>query len=337
MKKVRRRFQVDMNPVVSVIVPVFNVAPYLREALDSLINQSYRNLEILIIDDGSTDGSGTICDEYQDKDSRIIVFHQGNRGLSAARNVGLDNITGDIVAFLDPDDVMYPNMIEVALKTMREKNVRLVAFGTVWLHNGKPVSSPVESYLDRKETLRSYLTKSGICGAIWTKMFEAALFKNIRFREGHNYADVEVFFRILDKCEKLYAIHEPLFKYRKRQYSITATNSPDNRLDSLDQNLWVTEYARLMNINGDINDVIEKLKAQGVRISLAGYNALYNDQSIQSEKAKQVFKLEVAQKVENVSYSHFIVKIAAKIFLFSPKLFVFLYRTFYVYIEEFVR
>lgn len=316
-----------MNPRVSVIVPVFNVAPYLREALDSLINQSYRNLEILIIDDGSNDGSGTICDEYRDKDLRIIVFHQLNRGLSAARNVGLDNMTGQIVAFLDPDDVMYPNMIEIVLNTMKEKNVRLVTFGTVWLHNGKPVSSPVDGYYDVKEVLRSYIEKGGICGAIWTKVFEADLFNKIRFREEHNYADMEVFLKILDKCKTLYAIQEPLFRYRKRQYSITATNSPDNRLDALEQNLWVTEYARLMNMNGEINDVIEGFETQGVRISLSGFNALYNNQSFQSEKVKQLLKIEIAHKVVKVPYSQFLVKIAAKIFLFSPKLFVFLYRS----------
>ena len=88
------------NPLVSVIIPVYNVELYLREALDSVINQTYRNLEILVIDDGSTDGSGTICDEYAMKDKRIRVIHQNNRGLSNARNVGLDRMNGDAIAFL---------------------------------------------------------------------------------------------------------------------------------------------------------------------------------------------------------------------------------------------
>lgn len=89
-----------MLPLVSVIIPVYNVKPYLREALDSVIHQTYRNLEIIIVDDGSTDGSGEICNQYQKSDLRIRVIHQANQGLSAARNTGLDTMHGDVVAFL---------------------------------------------------------------------------------------------------------------------------------------------------------------------------------------------------------------------------------------------
>ncbi len=96
-----------MDPLVSVIVPVYNVLPYLQEALDSLIGQTYRELEIILIDDGSTDGSGDVCDEYAERDQRINVIHQENKGLSAARNVGLDEANGDYIAFLDPDDAFH--------------------------------------------------------------------------------------------------------------------------------------------------------------------------------------------------------------------------------------
>ena len=89
---------------VSVIIPVYNVEPYIVEALESVIHQTYENLEILVIDDGSTDGSGVICDNYAGKDARICVIHQENKGLSSARNAGLDRMTGDAVAFLDSDD-----------------------------------------------------------------------------------------------------------------------------------------------------------------------------------------------------------------------------------------
>ena len=100
-----------MEPLVSVIIPVYNVAPYLREALDSVIHQTYHSLQILIIDDGSTDGSASICDEYL-SDPRVIVIHQDNRGLSNARNVGLDLMTGEYTAFLDSDDAYHPTFIE---------------------------------------------------------------------------------------------------------------------------------------------------------------------------------------------------------------------------------
>lgn len=317
------KVNIKVSPLVSVVVPVFNVAPYLPEALDSLINQTYRNLEILIIDDGSNDGSEIICDEYEARDSRIRVFHQDNKGLSAARNVGLDNMTGEITAFLDPDDVMYPQMIETALNVMVEKRTRVVAFGAVWYHNGKTVSAPEDGYYDNNDTLLNFYTRHGIAAAIWTKVFEASLFENIRFREGHNYADAEVFFRILDKCKTLYAIHVPLFRYRKRSFSITATHSLENRLDALKQCFWVAEYAKSMNVDGDI---IIKFETQSIKSSLGGFNALYDNHSEQSELAKQFFKFEILKRAEKISYEHFLVKMATKAFLFSPSLFVFLYR-----------
>ena len=106
-----------MNPLVSVIIPVYNVAPYLREALDSVIGQTYHNLEILIIDDGSTDGSESICDEYK-SDARVTVIHQKNGGLSNARNTGLDLAQGEFVCFLDPDDAYDTFFVERLIAPM---------------------------------------------------------------------------------------------------------------------------------------------------------------------------------------------------------------------------
>ena len=97
------------RPLVSVIVPVHDVLPYLGQALDSVLAQTYRDLEVIVVDDGSTDGSGELCDEYARRDGRLTVIHQENRGLSAARNVGIDRATGDWILFLDSDDWMEPN------------------------------------------------------------------------------------------------------------------------------------------------------------------------------------------------------------------------------------
>ena len=99
------------NKMLSIIVPVYNVEPYLRKCLDSIVNQTYRDLEILVIDDGSTDGSGKICDEYK-RDERVKVFHMKNRGLSCARNLGLDEAQGEWIGFVDSDDWIEPDMYE---------------------------------------------------------------------------------------------------------------------------------------------------------------------------------------------------------------------------------
>ena len=119
-------------PLVSVIIPVYNVAPYLEEALESVINQSYNNLEILVIDDGSTDGSEIICEEYAARDKRIRVIHQVNGGLSDARNTGLDLAAGEYIAFLDPDDAYRPDMIAVMLGALlrNQADISICSYST---------------------------------------------------------------------------------------------------------------------------------------------------------------------------------------------------------------
>ena len=114
-----------MQPV-SIIIPVYNVRPYLAQALDSVLGQSNGELEIILVDDGSTDGSGEVCDSYAERDAGIIVIHQENRGLSAARNVSLDRMTGDAVAFLDPDDALDPYYIEAMWRSMRGEGADMV-------------------------------------------------------------------------------------------------------------------------------------------------------------------------------------------------------------------
>ena len=112
--------------LISIIIPVFNVRPYLETALESVIRQTYSHLEIIVIDDGSADGSGVICDEFAKRDERIKVIHQENRGLSSARNTGIDMMSGDAVAFLDPDDSYHPDYIKAMAEAMERENADIV-------------------------------------------------------------------------------------------------------------------------------------------------------------------------------------------------------------------
>ena len=132
-------------PLVSVIIPVYNVRAYLPQCLESVINQSYGNLEILIIDDGSTDGSGRICDQYAEKDERIRALHTENRGLASVRNLGLEQICGEYISFLDSDDWMELNTIETQLKAMIQTGSDIVVAQSSTEYFGKttyPVKAP---------------------------------------------------------------------------------------------------------------------------------------------------------------------------------------------------
>lgn len=236
--EIARNKQMISNPLVSVIIPVFNVKLYLTEALNSVISQTYEKLEVIIIDDGSTDGSGEICDEYANNDKRIIVFHQDNKGLSAARNVGLDIMTGEVCAFLDSDDAYENTFVEKLLAVMTRENADLVVCKytshktdgrLVW--NGEPASptSNAGKY-DHVHSLRA-LADGTINVNVWNKLYRRELWEEIRFPDGHVYEDIDTSFRIFNLCNMISILDDPLYLRRIRSGSITATSSMKNIQD----------------------------------------------------------------------------------------------------------
>lgn len=227
------------TPLVSVIVPVYNVLPFIHEALDSAVNQTYSNLEIIVIDDGSTDGSSKVCDAYANRDPRICVIHQQNRGLSAARNVGLDVAKGDIIGFLDPDDAYDRTFVEELLCAMEQANSDVAVCHYTIHHTTHPMSRKAgdrsvpaieAGRYDRKEILRA-LADGKLNVSVWNKLYRRRLWQDLRFREGHVYEDNETSLHAFDICESVCAIPQPLLLHRKRKDGITSVNSPENMRD----------------------------------------------------------------------------------------------------------
>lgn len=201
--------------MISVIVPVYNVEPYLRECLDSIINQTYCDLEILIIDDGSTDGSPQICEEYREKDERIRVFHTENRGQSAARNLGLDNARGDWIMFVDSDDYVSPDFCAIPHQTALKHGADLVIFGR------KRVGWPNPP--EEKEHPSGVLTwQEGVehgRPAPWNKLYQCDLFRGIRYPEGRVFEDFATTHRLVYAANRIVRIDTPLYYYRYREDS----------------------------------------------------------------------------------------------------------------------
>ena len=227
--------------LVSVIIPVFNVRPYLAEALDSVLRQTYEHLEILLIDDGSADGSGEMCDEYARRDGRIRVIHQANRGLSGARNAGLNAMTGDAVVFLDPDDALRPDYVQKMAEAMVREGAELVLCkyeehrtdGRME-RTGRERAKPLigEGLYDREEALRA-LVDERLNKSVWNKLYSRRLWENIRYPDGHVYEDIATTFRILDLCRTVYVLDEPLYLHRIRPGSITGSHLPEKSRDWL--------------------------------------------------------------------------------------------------------
>lgn len=215
--------------LVSVIVPVYNVRQFIREALDSIIKQSYKKLEIIVINDGSTDGSDKICDEYKEKDKRILVRHQNNKGLSATRNVGLSMMTGDVVAFLDSDDAYLPNFIEAMVDALKRENadIALCKYSVVRTNERMVYDKSNKAYpliesgvYDRKQALTSYVN-GFVSPNIWNRLYRRDLWEGIRFPEGRVYEDVETTYYLFEKCNRLCVLDTSLYLHRLHPGTIT--------------------------------------------------------------------------------------------------------------------
>lgn len=219
----------ENKSLISVIIPVYNVKTYLSEMLDSVINQSYDNLEIIIIDDGSTDGSGEICDDYAKKDKRVHVIHQKNQGVSAARNAGIDIMTGDVVAFIDSDDEYAPDYCLKMMNTMIHEKVDLVVCkytmhstkGEMVETNGDAVYPSIkQGTYDQASVLRA-LAENQINNHLWNKLYKKSLWRDIRLPVGRIFEDLDVTYRIFNNCTKISVIEEPLYLRRTYQGSLT--------------------------------------------------------------------------------------------------------------------
>ena len=229
----------NSNGLISIIVPVYNVEKYLSKCLDSIINQTYKNLEIILIDDGSTDKSGEICDKYKNEDKRIIVIHQLNGGVSAARNTGIGVAKGRYILFIDSDDWIEKDYVS-SLFTYAGNDI-IVCCGYKRIFDDKIIEHSVKKLdeLNKVEflnLLQDYELKkhkdfyiNPIGNYLWNKLFPSKVFKEIKFPNGKVYEDVFVGFKIYNKINKFIVIPYCGYNYMSRINSIVYS-PPENYL-----------------------------------------------------------------------------------------------------------
>ena len=220
-----------MEPLLSVIVPVYNVEDFLDQCLDSIVNQTYRNLEILVVDDGSTDGSGALCDQWAQRDARIRVIHQANGGLSAARNTALDVMSGELVMMVDSDDVLHPESILVLKDLLQQHHADIAVGGYIPFTGDKPewptttAEDSVRGY-NQQEALLAVLYQQGLTHSAWGRIYKSSLFDDIRYPVGRYYEDFAIIYPLLKKCQRVVQLNRPLYGYRQRENSILDIFSP---------------------------------------------------------------------------------------------------------------
>ena len=232
------------EPKISIIIPVYNVEKYLKRCIKSVLNQDYKNLEIYLVDDGSTDNSGNLCDYYAEIDNRIKVIHKTNGGLSSARNAALEKVSGKYLTFIDSDDYVAKNYISILYKTLYENEAQISVCCELRFkldNSNKEIfyEAPYKKYEGVKaltiiEGLRTMMTQELFDASAWGKLYLSSLFENVRYPEGINHEDIGTTFKVFCISNKIAFNSKCLYYYFQREGSILNQRNTKTLWDGID-------------------------------------------------------------------------------------------------------
>ncbi len=250
------------NPLISIIISVYNIEDYLRECVNSVLAQTYTDLEIILVDDGSTDGSSVICDDYAAHDPRVRVIHKANGGLSDARNVGLDAATGSYIGFVDSDDRCDPHMYELLMQEVLACDADIVACAyysfdtTATIAEEKQwLCGPLQRYdLTTHDAMVMLLKDKELQNYVWNKLYRAELWQDVRFPVGQKFEDVNTSYKVFEKAKRVVVIPDALYYYCMRTDSIVKSGTLSNEIDCVDANMQ--RYEALCDQYPEARDVM---------------------------------------------------------------------------------
>lgn len=313
------------NPLISIIVPVYNSAKYLPKCLDSILNQTYQNLEIICVNDGSTDNSTNILKTYTKKDPRIKILTQKNSGLSAARNSGIKAATGEYIAFVDSDDQIKPTMLKDMISALQDShaNIAVCSFEEIY-PNGKIThfnkNHPKKIY-DTASALKAMLKEKGFMLSATMKLFPTKYFKNIKFPVGKLHEDVGTTYKLIMQATKIVFLPNEYYIYNHHSNSIIKSKFDDRKLD------LITLTDQMCN---DIDQKFPELKNATNERRMRARFSILRQIPLQNSKTKNLIKYlkahrtYITQNPEATKAD----KIALKLALINPKLFQLAYKLF---------
>ena len=263
----------NSNPEISIIVPIYNVERYLDRCIKSILNQTFKDFELILVNDGSTDKSGVICDNYKNIDDRIVVIHKENEGLSSARNSGLDIAKGKYIGFVDSDDYidkdMYHELYEALIKN--NSDISICKFVRVYDDSEIKFSNNdlLENNYSNIEALKELYKENSLDFiVVWNKLYKSGLIKNNRYPIGRKYEDEFIIHKLLYKCNKVTYINKELYCYYQRKNSIINSKFSIKDIDRLDYHL---DRVRFFN---NINEKV--LKEKSIYNFVISYFDLYS-------------------------------------------------------------
>lgn len=303
-----RRNVAGKVPLVSVIVPIYNVEKYLARCLDSIVRQTYQNLEIILVNDGSTDGSFEICQQYAKNDARIRLFTQENQGLSVARNTGLDHMNGEYVVFVDSDDYISVYFVEILLSKLLEYDVEIAISDRLEVDDTEDTADIDHVSLQDIETcikmnrddIFERMYESGKYVVVWGRMYHKTIFVTLRFEQGRIHEDEFIFHKIYEQVEAVCWINQALYAYRKRRDSIVRINGsyhphPDSIDAFLERLSFFQEYGNPKFIKATEGMILQTLfcfmdQLEDVKLKEL---ILRTEQEIYRVTGKRVFSLKL--------------------------------------------
>lgn len=273
--------RIDSRDLISIIVPVYNVEIYLTECVQSILNQTYKNIEILLIDDGSTDNSGVLCENLAKQDGRIKVFHKENGGLSDARNYGIEKAIGDFIMFVDSDDLVSESIVDNLYNMIvSDKELKLAVCGLSHFTDGENVQYDLGKEItifSREAALVDFLCQNNIPTSSCAKLYNKELLNGIRFVKGQRFEDNEFVFKVISHCDYIGYCNTKLYAYRHRINSITTSKFDEKEFDIIEIGKNIIDYSK--NFSIDVQDAAIVYQCTNcLRICLTGTEQFVNDE-----------------------------------------------------------
>jgi glycosyltransferase involved in cell wall biosynthesis len=283
---------------ISIVIPIYNMQNFLKRCLDSVLQNEYNNLEIILINDGSTDDSEAICFSYKDKDPRFVYIKKENGGLSFARNVGLDNATGDFIVFLDSDDWLAPNALDVLIKTAQETNAKIIEYRAKITNNTQEETQTKKHHKETNKSALLRIYKNRHFG-VWNRMVHKSLLQQLRFVEGQIYEDVLFTTKLLNNVDEIVYLDQFLYFYFfENTTSLVRGNYSLKQLDHIKSIEQTLQFALENKID---NDLLKAIYKHYETICVNNYISLTQNSALDKT---HILKKEIKNKISHSKVKH---------------------------------